>query len=65
MKRIDAACPCCGKRELAQFYAVDSVPVNSCRPVDTAEAEGEPIRAAICGSPCASTAASSPTRPST
>jgi SAM-dependent methyltransferase len=35
MKPIDAVCPCCGGRGLQQFYAVDSIPVNSCLIVPT------------------------------
>ena len=52
MKPIDALCPACGYRGLAQFYAVDDIPVNSCLVVDSA-AEGRAfprgdLRIALC-----------------
>ena len=52
MKKTNATCPCCGTAGMAQFYAVDGVPVNSCLVVDTAEAgraypRGD-LRIAVC-----------------
>jgi SAM-dependent methyltransferase len=38
MKTVEGVCRSCGNRELAEFYRVDNIPVNSCLVVDTPEA---------------------------